>query len=165
MFIQKSQMEGNIPNVKQQARLSKLWAFESRIFLKAAFYNWIYQTTLIINSTAYSSNNFLFFLILGYLCNATDVAANATVSSHNFLSTPKVTQAPESETPPHKYDVPGLFFNLLLPPNRGSVLPSVCTLKTCEYTVPFFPCCFPPNDSFYPKALQKLQTQTNWAAI
>ncbi|KAM9662127.1 uncharacterized protein ACIBXB_012409 isoform 2-T2 [Morphnus guianensis] len=51
----------------------------------------------------------LLFILLftGYLCNTTDIAANTTTSSHIFSSTSEVTQAPESETPPHdNNDVP-----------------------------------------------------------
>ncbi|KAM9662126.1 uncharacterized protein ACIBXB_012409 isoform 1-T1 [Morphnus guianensis] len=59
----------------------------------------------------------LLFILLftGYLCNTTDIAANTTTSSHIFSSTSEVTQAPESETPPHdNNDVPEEELSTLL---------------------------------------------------
>ena len=76
-----------------------------------------------------------------------DVAANTTTSPHSFSPASKVKQASESEIAHGNDQVPGLFFNLLFPPNPGSVFPSVCTPMSCEYAVPLSPCCFPPNDS------------------
>lgn len=55
------------------------------------------------------------------------------------LPTPKRKQAPELKTPPHESNpVPGLVFNLLLPPNPESVLPLVCRPKSCQFAVLFF---------------------------
>lgn len=67
-----------------------------------------------------------------------NVAAD-TPPPGSSLPTAETTQAPELETPPHENNaVPGLAFNLLLPPNPESVLPLVCRPKSCQFAVLFF---------------------------
>lgn len=109
------------------------------------------------------------FFSLGCLCEDGSFTEGTTLLSDSLSATTKFQQAPKSETTEHESDeipglVPGLIFNLLLPPNPGSVLPSVQT-SLVNTRFHFFPCCFPPNDSLYPEVFKDLQTHTNLAAI